>query len=222
MKKLIAILAVMIVIAGAVFATEATVNEETQKITLSTTVKESLPQFLMVGTLNSNYTAGRVNGIVAADNFTGTALTSEALNSTASIADEDINAYFTIYQNTSKLKADGTTMTYARTQMAIDFTFAFGPLTQQDVPQGKTAKTVAGELVTASAATAGTFTVGGNDYDNQISVTYTAASKKFTAVYDGRVDNDQEIGTFQIKWAKDPTVPNGTYKADITVNIDVQ
>ena len=229
MKKLITILAIMIVLVGAVFAEDVnTVNTGKQRITLETDVKESVPQFIFQGSLTS-YTASLVdaNSVTTAENsFDGKLLTSDALKTTASIADDNILVYFIITQNAAKF-ADGTTPdpTYARTQKTITFTYAIGDLIQQapaNAPQGWSAKHVEGHLVanSAVAATAGSYTVGGVSHANLI--TNTASGQTFTAAYNGRVENNQEIGRFQAQWDQDPTVPNGVYKADITLTIAVQ
>ena len=222
MKKLIAILAVLIVLAGAVFATEGTVNEGTQRITLKSEVEEKLPNFLLKGSLTS-YAAIETAATSATN---GTAFSGGALNSDDSIADTDITAYFIISQNASKAASNAADSDYARTQKTISFTFEIGALTQQGVPSGKTAKTIPGTLVSAQKGTAGSYTVGSNDtastHDNLIELDYDSTAQKFTAVYNGRVQNGQEIGRFTAKWNKDVTAPNGTYKADITVLIHVE
>lgn len=216
MKKLIAILVVMIVLAGVVFADgNGTVNAGTQRITLKSDVEERLPNFLLQGSM-TDYETALVNANEGAA-FAGTELDSEK-----SIADENIVAYFVIIQNASKKFSDGSASDYARTQKTITFTFAIGNLTQQGV---QTPKVINGALVAQSAvaAAAGTYEVendANSPYTNLI--TNSVEGQTFTARYNGRVQNGQEIGRFAAQWNKDITAPNGTYKADITVLIAVQ
>ena len=230
MKKLITILAIMIVLVGAVFA-EETVNEGKQRITLETDVKESVPQFVFQGSLTGYdaddlETALSVADTSAEGSNNGKLLTSDALKTNKSIADANILVYFIIKQNAAKF-VDGTTPapTYARTQKTIEFSYVIGDLVQQapeNAPSTWTAKRIPGHLVASSAtkAAAGNFTVGSTQYDNQIE--NAVSEQTFTAVYNGRVENGQEIGRFQAQWDQDPTVPNGVYKADITLTIAVQ
>ncbi len=216
MKKVIAILMVLAIVAGAAFATDPEVNTGLKKIVLTSTVDEIIPQFVFKGTMNSDYSTEAVSV---------TDTTATELDSELSIADSDIQAYFIILQNAAKDK-DNNASDYARYNKNISFAFAIGDLIEQNPGENRTAKQVAGNLVanSAVAAEAGTYTGSQANESKTLTnaITNTLDGLTFTAKYNGRVDNGQEIGRFSAIWYKDSSLPNGEYKADITVTITVE
>lgn len=224
MKKFIVILMVLAIVAGFAFADPTpavTVNEGLKRITLSSEVEEFVPQFVFKGTMNSDYVTDAVTGNTSAVDFDG-----EELDSLLSIADEDIQAYFIILQNDAK-DSNNQSQDYARYNNTITFTFAIGNLVEQNpnTDDNRVAKEVPGHLVADSAVAAGKASYTGWKENQQISlqnaITNSVNGQVFTSIYNGRVNNNQEIGRFSAIWYKDNTLPNGDYMADITVEIAV-
>ena len=228
MKKLIVILMVLAVVAGFAFADDpvatpaVTVNEGLKRITLTSEVEEFVPQFVFLGTMNSDYETDAVEGNTSADDFDGT-----ELDSKLSIADEDLQAYFIIIQNDA-MDSQNQSQDYARYNNTITFTFDIGKLVEQNpnTDDDRVAKEVPGHLVAGSAKAAAAVSYTGWKENEQISlknaILNSVEDQVFKSIYNGRVNNDQEIGRFSAIWYKDNTLPNGEYMADITLTIAVQ
>ena len=223
MKKVFAILLVLALVAGFVFADSvtATVNTGKQRLTVTSSVVEVVPQFAFYGTTNSDYSTSLSPATVVETDegkFDGTTLASGK-----SIADEDITLYFIIKQTGGVEQGTGTPRTYARYNDVVTFTFVIGALTEQSPQTGKDAATGAGSLVanSAVAGTAATYSSkqGGDTKTLTNAIETTVSGQVFTSTYTGKVDGTQEIGRFAAIWNQDDTVPNGEYKADVTVTI---
>ena len=216
MKKLIAILAIAIVLVGAVFATDPEVNLGSYKITLTSDVAPYAPQFLFEGSLTgTTYTAQGTAGEVAAAN---------KLVSQDSIADTDITAYFIIKQNGAK-DASGAGQEYARWNTPVYFTIAVTNLTEVNPADANDVKSAPGAVDAASLSAAAAITYSGkkNGATTNLTNALTNAVLEdgrvgFSATYNGKVV-DQTIGTFSVTWKQDDSLPNGAYSADIILTI---
>lgn len=215
MKKVFVILLVLTLAVCCVFA-DASVNEGSHRLTISSLVDQIFPQFAFYGTLNSDYSTDVVKA--KTDNESGEA----EIDSGLDVSENDITVYFIIKQN-SALKTDGTEAAYARYNQVLTFSISIGALTEQDPYGGRAAATVAGQIVSNSAVAGSATTYTGykegesKTLNNAISNSYD--SLVFTSIYNGRVNNSQEIGRFAAVWYKDTTIPSGSYEADVTVTI---
>lgn len=213
MKKLITILAIMLVVVGAVFAEDP--QPTNQRLTLQSDVSEKKPAFKFQGSEDDKYgTDGKVV-TSAQGSWDGTLITSAK-----SIADADITLNFRILQTGSAGESDSTT--YARYKGVVTFAVEVGDLTQQaPLAANTSAATVEGTLGTLTVGTVGKYDASVNGSTTEVSnkITLSTTSNGFSAAYNGKVKDDQVIGTFSATWKKDETLPNGTYKADITLTI---
>lgn len=221
MKKVLTILMVLALVAGFAFAVDSTVNYGDQRLTVTSTVGEIVPQFTLKGSLTS-YDAG----LQAADVVESAhgSLDGKEMASDKSIAEENIQLYCIIYQSSAKVTKTGAAADAARYDKPVYFTIQIGNLVRQLEEGDTTQASVPGHIVTGSATPAAPASAT-NMRENQAinnsvnSILNTYANNKFTATYSGRVENDQEIGRFTAEWYKDTTLPDGTYKADVTVSI---
>lgn len=217
MKKLIVILSIMLIVVGAVFAEDP--QPTSQRLTLQSDVAEKKPAFKFQGSEDTKY---ETNGaVVTTDHgsFDGNLITT-----TKSIADADITLNFRILQTGSAGVSDSKT--YARYKGVVTFTVEVGALTQQaPFAEGEEAATVNGAIDESSlvAGTVGKYSASVNgsssEVFNKITNTVNTAKNGFNAAYNGKVLDDQVIGTFSATWKRNETLPNGTYKADITLTI---
>lgn len=216
MKKVFAILLVLTLFAGAALFAEASVNTGAHRLTVSSLVDQIVPQFSFFGTLNSDYATDAIKAKTEAE------ADDAELDSLRDISREDITVYFTIQQS-SALKKDGTPENYARFNQVLTFSVSIGDLVEQDPYGGRTAASVHGQLLENSAAPGTVMTYTGykdgesRTLDNAIENSYD--DLVFTSIYNGRVNNSQEIGHFAAIWYKDTRIPAGTYEADVKVTI---
>ena len=229
MKKILTVLLVLTMVVGAVFAAE-----ETNRITLKSDVNEVAPKFNLYGSLTSYSDANKVAGSTGAA-FSGTELKP---TTNVSIADNDITAYFTITQvNTD---TDSKSNKYARYKGEIEFEIVVGAFTEQPaagatltspatvdghITEVKCVKT--GEIAqstyngadgtAASGTTPVTLT---NAVSSDISEAIDDNTASVKASYNGKVVN-QDVARFTAKWYHKDTLPNATYKADVTITYTV-
>lgn len=219
MKKVFAILLVLAVVAGFVFADAGTVDTSTKKLTVTSSVGIVYPQFKLTGVYSEDtYTAK--NTTTPLDETPITAL---------SIADNTIKIDCTIAQFGGKNKSDASAVNgYARYKGTVTFDITVGNLVEQTPGEGNDAKEVAGHIIDTDVVAAATYqgfngtgsgssATGNQNLTNAIKNTKVSDSQ-ITAKYNGKVV-DQNIGTFSAIWYQDDSVPTGEYKADITVEI---
>ena len=196
MKKVIAILVVMIAIAGAVFAAN---NDQLQ---ITATVNTVNPIFQIFGGKTSTEAAGTTYQ----GNSTPTSITY-----TENLADTDIVLYVRLYQS-NKAKYKGTaTLTITATPLVNTDTSITGGKTSSAAPAADhiTATSVNGITYGQNAAPSSTTTDG-----NRV-VT-------FAPIYDGRAIQATNIGTFDLTWGKDDDLAAGTYRATIKLEYTPQ
>lgn len=202
MKKLIAILAVMIVIAGAVFA----LTNDT--IRLESKVEKVVPNFkISVPTKDGAQTP--------ATYATG-----------KDISEENIELTFTLRQEGSVSAKDNSTKDYSKFKGTATLTVTINPFsatvnnataTQSTAYEIQTEGTAKGAGVDSKLTTADP-TIAGNKHSVEFVLTYLG--KK---VLDEDTTN---VGTVAVKWTKDDTLPmegNGsTYTSDVVLTYTVQ
>ena len=222
MKKILTVLAVLTIVAFAVFADETpaaptTLTTETHRITVESPVAQVLPVFKFSGSFDSAYGTVGVADDDPAEAFSGTRLATED-----SIADKNIYAYF-------KISQANTATNYSRYNKTVKFKITVGDLTEQDPKEGEDAATVDGHITAVTAAATAKYEgYNGNNesvnLDNAVEnevKTFTAGQDNAVveAAYNGKVVN-QDIATFACAWYRKDSLPNGLYKADITVKFE--
>lgn len=227
MKKALTILAVLILVVGAVFA-------ETQRLTLKSDVGNVPPEFILRGSeTESDVALTPAQNADPVDATNGAEFAGGAIESDLSIADSDITVYFGIFQvNDNATVSEGVTSPgYARYNKYVDLAVNVGALTEQNPIDAAHPRTVAGSIMTKTMDPAQTYT----GMQDGVSTTLTSlisttndgtvgkgtTTTTFRATYTGKVAN-QRVAAFSAKWLQDATLPNGTYKADITLTYSVQ
>ena len=194
MKKVIAILAIMIAFVGAGFAAN---NDQLQ---ITATVNPVNPAFSIYGGKSLTEATGRtIQG--------STTTPPTTIQYTDNLADHDVVLYICLYQN-NKAKYKGTsTLTITATPLVNTDTSITGGKTTSDAPEADNidAISVNGITYAANANPSSTTSQEGN----------TVVT--FAPVYDGRAIQATNIGTFDLTWGKDDELAVGTYKATITL-----
>ena len=190
MKKLIAILAVMIAFVGTVFA----VSGETLQI--NATVLPVAPIFSIYGGKTANATT--TQGANPASSITFTSVEKD-------LSTQDITVYIRLVQ-TNKAKYNSTA------SLTIEAT----PLVNQTIQEGtyKTAAPVAANIV-ASNVNGITYL---NDPSSSTVGENTVVT--FSPKYDGRSIQATDIGTFNLTWGHNDNLTVGEYKATITMTYE--
>lgn len=194
MKKLIAILAVLMLVACVVFA-DATVKVRSK---VTTTQEEENPQF----TLNAGLTKAAMT-VLAADGDTSImGITTQK----KSIKTDDITVYFQIIQVNNAGK-NGS---------AYIFT-----ITPSEMIQIKDANDADVEATNAHKTTPGVVSEkAGNQQLVNATVTPKNDAEKFDAAYTGKVAENTVLASFTVTWASDANAPDGLYEAAVVVNFE--
>ena len=218
MKKVFAIIAIMVVLVGAVFAVENEINQ-TSTITVKTLVQRSLPEFKLVGSLTATNgePTGTITTVATADNQTA-AYEGDAVNAEATdISIDDITVYFAIYQTNQ-----------ANVRASYNLAYTAGKLVRMSAQNSSTAATgndaytINGNgSVGANGTAVVTTAIEANDAENE---TYLALddTTDLVAAYTGRVSQDQTdllLGTFSVTWLKDVEAKDGYYRADVVLAV---
>ena len=189
MKKLVAILAVMITFVGIAFAVTG------EQLQINATVLPVAPVFSIYGGKSSdavNTQGGTTPGVIT------------FAQNEANLAANDITVYIRLYQS-NKAKYTGT----------ANLTITATPLTNQTVAVGTIAtgapavadlsKTESPNGITYANNNPSSSTVNGNTV-----VTYSPT-------YDGRSIQPTNIGTFNLTWGHNEDLSVGSYQATITL-----
>ena len=230
MKKILTVLAILTLIVGAVFAEGAEGEKTTptatkSRVTIESTVEEKQPAFVLKAGLkdtneeSANFgkvtygTTGKSVGESAEETFDGTVLKTGI----PSIADSDIEVYFQIMQTGSAGLETDSGKKFARYKKVVNFNVKVGDLIcdQQDGTKYR----ISGEASESKAAD----DIANPNKDNVYTLKNFASAnhQNYSATYNGKVYDDQEIATFKATWEKDNYAPNGTYKADITLTYTI-
>ena len=209
MKKLIAVLAIAIVLVGAVFA-----EETSGKLVLSSTVGQVKPEFK----ITTSDKSGEQGASVSKTGTTGgvTVLTGK------DITEEPIEWTFEVLQ-----KGEADSKEYSRYKGSVTLTIALSKFTG----------TVNGATATQAEDPYVKSVVAGDDVDDGqvaggrlhiVAGSANATSTTLTLTYGGKKVNDQVVGTIVGYWTKDenlPTNPTGVdtiYTANVTLTYEVQ
>ena len=195
MKKVISILVVLIVLAGAVFAASG------DSITINATVAEHKPGFKIFG----GTSAAALNTAAGGTVSTG-----------MDIALENITVYFKLTQY-SPNTAESYTGTKAKFRGVATLTVTAEPLSTT-IGTGANAATFSTANPTCADATVASISgITSNPAPSNGSNTVV-----FTLNYDGRSIQDADVATFNFTWtAKDELPPAEVYSADVTLTYTV-
>lgn len=201
MKKLIAILAVMIVLVGAVFAASG------DKLKLKSIVGEVLPVYQIK---DSTPVVGTRNG---AEVTTG-----------MDISVQDISWNFTITQ-VGEEDSQHTSVQFAKTTKTATLTITLGSFTndadENEVADDSPKFTAFGAVdpiqVNSEVAQAKQTVVT----VPEVPQNGLASPATVTLAYKGVNWADQDVATFTAKWTKDDTLSMGTYHATVTLTYSV-
>lgn len=205
MKKLIAILAVMIVLVGAVFAAT------NDKLTLSSSVAKVTPNFQIV----SGAKVGNATG-------TGDA----AIDTLLDISEADIAWNFTLRQKGNVRVTDNQTLDYSKFRGIATLTVTINPFSGT-VNSATATQSTAYEIQAEGTAK-------GAGIENKLStenptIANDKHSVEFVLTYLGKKIADTDatnVGTIAVKWTHDDTLPmegNGsTYTTDVVLTYSVQ
>ena len=218
MKKAITILAMIAIVACAVFAVDPDPEVRpagAERITVKTKVDRELPVLKLVGSLAEDFTSARESRTVyqvgyAKENTavanvpdaTAEEHNGEILDATSvDISHADLKVYFKV------------TSAAARCDLIYDIAVTAGKLSS--VTDGTTytidkAVTFANQTAGQTGANLEVSEVGGGTTGFVAKATYSGATDAAT------------IGTFDITWAKDNYAPEATYQADVTMTYTVE
>lgn len=252
MKKVFAILVIMVILVGAVFAEPA----GTATLTITSEVTKRFPGFQLVGadqaTGGASATASlRIRGNNVEDETTHETTWTAAAASTDmtthgdydsgnntiaavnSISEQDIVVNFTLKQSGSEGYDSTSSKYYARNTHVYNFGVVVGNMTKLGNNGQPVANPSANQTVVAKDATSTTdspvdvkFTKGsvttGNEIELKDSTDSIGADYRFVAVYKGTVYDDQTIGTFNVKWLHNADLEEGSYEATVTVTVSLE
>lgn len=194
MKKAFAILAIMVVLAGMVFATT------NDTLTITATVTPVPPAYTLKGTFNSNYTSDTKTADTQTPGSTNT------LASGVDIALNPINVYISVYQSVASRysKADGISITVQANPLKLDGT-------------SDTYKSTPTIVACAGGQNAAT-----TDFDTT-TATANGSAVSFLPKYKtgAPVAADTLIGTAQIQYPAVSTLPAGNYSGTIVITYSV-
>ncbi len=189
MKKLIAILAVMIAFAGAVFAVTG------EQLQINATVTPVAPIFSIYGGKTSDEAAGTT--------YKGNASTPTAISYTGNLAETDVVLYIRLWQSNKAKYSNTASLTVTAT-----------PLTNTTVSVGtyKTAAPTAGSISKTESPAGITYATNpaASTVDGNTVVSYAPK-------YDGRSINATDIGTFTLTWGANADLAAGSYTATVTL-----
>ena len=221
MKKLIAILAIMVVLVGAVFATT---NTETHKIRIYSVVDEILPTFQLryaaESAITNNSTVRFSNNATYLDPTTGlNNNTTDSFDSHFDIGAETAEGALTVVF-TCNLVADADT-NFAKTQKSFTITFSDGvfAVKRSGVTENQTLAPYSITSV-AGVVTTGITSITPNNENGASTYTTGAKSSSTTVAFSGEtVTAAQVLTTATYAYTGDPTIDMGTYYADIVMTI---
>ena len=194
MKKLVAILAVMITFVGIAFAVTG------EQLQINATVLPVAPVFSIYGGKSSD----AVNTQGGTGNTPGTITFAQ---NEANLAADDITVYIRLYQS-NKAKYTGT----------ANLTITATPLVNQTVQTG-TYQTAAPAVANLSK----TESPSGITYANNNPSSSTVNGNtvvSYSPTYDGRSIQPTNIGTFNLTWSHNDDLAAGSYQATITLGYE--
>lgn len=234
MKKLIAILMVLAIVAGFAFAA---VSAGSATVKITSKVEKRYPGFKLEGIdqAENGATATASDAVVTAANISANAdITDhtytegeETLAAAQNIDEHDIVVNFRLYQDASEGYDTTVGKRFARSGNTFKFTIEIGNMILIDDTTGAQKTNPATDEYVVPVDPEGgenfVFTKADADTGNDITITApTGETYQFMAVYKGFVWDSQDIGTFNVKWPQKATLVNGDYEADVTVTITLE
>lgn len=213
MKKLITILAIMMVVFGVAFAADPATSEGMEELKVTCTVTAEEPTFTLYGSATSS-TASTGDGMTAGE------IVERQGSATASVAmanDAIIKANTTIYCVIKQSNGDSTTPVKSTTT----YYFSVSATKLKDSTGGTGHETA---LPTVSAITK----ISGADVANARTITNGTAgsantgvsgSTRAQAAYLGLKCTSADIASFNVTWPQTDLVPGTGYEAFITLTI---
>ena len=208
MKKLITILAIMIVLVGAVFAADPVTTTERHEMKIYSVVNEILPVFQMTygGAVTNEST--RFSATTHATNNTK----ATALNSNIDIGAETAAGALQV-QFEVNLVADGDG-NYAKTQRSFTLTFSDGVFDEVKRNGGAASGTLSPDSIAVAGEEIATG-ITSITPDN----TNTSAPTVVVQFNGNTVTANKKLATATYSYTGDPTIDMGTYYADILLTI---
>ena len=210
MKKLIAILMVLAIVAGFAFAAvNGATSNGTAVIDVKATIAESHPTFqLFAKTITTQDTGD--NGDILTSSVAAEPTHGKVTIATDHLLTQDAVIVFAIQQNNSSRSTANYTLGVAATNLTLDNYASVGASTLEADEQF----TVAISNLSVATDYTSTSTKG---------IKITADTASFAADYDGKVvdgsTNAVELATFKATWTKNPTAVAGNYSATVTLTI---
>ena len=197
MKKLIVILAVLILVAGSVFA------EETHIIKIKTTVESKTPTFVLKAGLTPDSFDRE------SDDDTMNTLGWETIEK--SILKENVVVYFQIAQKGLAKKNGAKYLLSIEASEMVRMQNEDGSELSPDDERYKTTKGVISEINPLNAE------------ESSIEVVISKSAEKSTTEilteYKGKVEDGTPIATFTVTWAKDVEALDGIYQASVILKV---
>ena len=216
MKKLITILAIMIVLVGAVFATDPLAANDKAQLTVNTEIKLQYPIYSLQATAWGTYGQGTNGDLGSADVMVHSEnpLTPQDVRIGDDVLTEhDATITFTINQtNLSRIKGSYTLSVSAGNLIITKITNQDGSKTNASDAE-KTAN-----QFTVSAAPE----IAGETVTNT-TMTYPANGKikiQYNGKKVGASDAVTPLATFSYTWSANESAAAGDYKADVTLTIE--
>ena len=200
MKKLIVILAVLILVAFSAFA------EETHVIRIKATVESKTPTFVLKAGLSPDSFDRE------SDDDTMNLFDWETIEK--SILKEDVVVYFQIVQKgTARKLGSSYALSIEATEMVLEMSEDGSPL----APDTEIHKTKKGSISDFIAV---------NPDESNVAVVFSETSAKdianLTTEYKGFVADGTPIAAFTVTWAKDVSAPDGIYQASVILKVSQQ
>ena len=200
MKKVLVILAVLILVAGMVFA------EERQTIRIKTTVESKTPTFILK--------AGMSPDSFDKESDDDTINTRGWQTVEKSILTDNIVVYFQIVQKgTAKRVGKEFALSIEATEMVLTLS-EDGSALAPDVDVYKTSKGSISEVTPVN--------VEKSNVEVAVSGSATKDSANLLAEYKGKVEDGTPIATFTVTWARDVQAPDGIYQASVILRVSPQ
>ena len=211
MKKLISILAIMVVLVGSVFAdVNGQTSNGTAVIDIKATIAESHPTFQLKAKTITTQATGENGDILISTVANDSPTHGKVTIATDHLLTANAVIVFAIEQNNSSRSTANYTLGVAATNLTLDNYATVGASTLEADEYFE----VALSGLTAADGYGSTSTNG---------VKITPATGSFAADYDGKVVDGSttavELATFTATWTKKPNAVAGNYSATVTLTI---
>lgn len=226
MKKLITILAILVVLVGTVFATDPAPQSGSAVIDITATIEEVTPFFVLRLTKDDAVKSAATSEVKASSPTHGESGLSEASIEALS-AGTAVTVSFDIFQRTmARLSSNATlnhsyTFTITATDLILQVNSANVSSPANNQKFGVVQAHPAVNALETNAAAAQTITqTQGQTAITTATVTGSAAGTgTLGVVYDGMVPASTILGNFQVSWNGNIAAVPGDYKATVTMEV---